>query len=423
MRGERNPAVQPATGAAVPVRDEGAWAEGARVPVVVLDAAPYSGLGIARSLGRLGVAVHGVHPAARTAAARSRYWATHHVWDFAAAPPQASVTWLLRLGRNLGGRPLLVPTSDAGSLFVAEHAPALAEAFRFPRPPPGLTHALASKGELYRLCRAHGIPTAETAFPRSHEDVERFARAARFPVMLKGIDTLALHARVGQRMQRVDDAQALLALYDAWATPGAPNLVVQEYLPGDCDQVWIFTGYFDAQARCLFGLTGQKLREYPPGRGVTSLGVCRHNPEVHALGVRFMAAVGYQGILDLDFKWDPRAGTYKALDANPRVGANFRIFVDRTGQDVVQALYRDLTGQPVPAPLPREGRKWLVEDFDCVSSTRYLRAGRIGPFGWLRSLRGVQETAWFAPDDPLPALARGRQGVGALLARARPRPR
>ena len=395
----------------------------ARVPVVVLDEAPYSGLGIARSLGRLGVRVHGVHPSAARPAARSRYWATHHVWDLAAAPAQASVEWLLRLGRSLRARPVLVPTSDAGALFIDAHADVLAEAFRFPRTPPGLTPALANKAQLYALCRAHGVPTAETALPRSRGDVERFAERARFPVMVKGVDTLALEARVGQRMQRVDTAPALLALWDAWAALGAPELLLQEYLPGDCDRVWIFTGYFDARSRCLFGLTGQKLREYPPDRGVTSLGVCRHNLEVCALATRFMEAVGFQGILDLDFKWDPRSSTYKALDANPRVGANFRTFVDRAGRDVVQALYLDLTGAPVAAAAPREGRKWMVEDFDCVSSARYARAGRLGPARWLRSLRGLQETAWFAADDPLPALARGRQGAGVLLARARPRPR
>jgi predicted ATP-grasp superfamily ATP-dependent carboligase len=50
----------------------------------------------------------------------------------------------------------------------------------------------------------------------------------------------------------------------------------------------------------------------------------------------------------------------------------------------------------------REGRKWLVESYDTISSVRYLRDGRLTLTDWVRSFREVDEAAWFAPDDPLP---------------------
>jgi predicted ATP-grasp superfamily ATP-dependent carboligase len=209
-----------------------------------------------------------------------------------------------------------------------------------------------------------------------------------------------------------------VSLYAAWETPEAPNLMLQEVIPGPCDRIWMLSAYFGADGQLLFAMTARKLREYPASGGVTCLGVCEHNPEVLALCQRFMGAVGYRGILDLDFKWDERTRTYKALDANPRVGANFRLFVDPRGNDVVRACYRELTGQGVPAPQPNEGRKWMVEDFDCAAALHYLRAGQLGLGGWLRSFRGLQETAWLAPDDPLPALARTGKVVAELLQRA-----
>src|SRR2546423_15711177 len=66
------------------------------VPVVVL-APGYHGHGIARSLGRLGVPVYGVHADPRSPAARSRYWRTKVIWNLAEARAGEQVTLLLRV--------------------------------------------------------------------------------------------------------------------------------------------------------------------------------------------------------------------------------------------------------------------------------------------------------------------------------------
>src|SRR5947209_15540260 len=91
------------------------------IPVVVL-APGYHGPGIARRLGRLGVPVYGVHADPRSPAARSRYWRDNFFWDTAKHCAEESVDWLLRLGRTLGSRPILIPTDDSSCLFVADHA-------------------------------------------------------------------------------------------------------------------------------------------------------------------------------------------------------------------------------------------------------------------------------------------------------------
>ena len=73
--------------------------------------------------------------------------------------------------------------------------------------------------------------------------------------------------------------------------------------------------------------------------------------------------------------------------------------------DVARALYLDVTGQTIQPSSPRYGRKWMVEDCDLVSSIRYYRNGELTVKDWLRSFRGVQETAFLSLRDPLPAIA------------------
>jgi D-aspartate ligase len=158
--------------------------------------------------------------------------------------------------------------------------------------------------------------------------------------------------------------------------------------------------------------------------------VCASNEMVEATTKRFMKAIGYRGIVDMGYRYDARDGQYKLLDVNPRIGATFRLFVGANGIDVARALYLDLTGQQVEMAGAREGRKWLVESYDTISSLRYLRDGRLTLTNWLRSFRGVNEGAWIALDDPLPFavmglrfLARSPQKLSKALARrARGRP-
>jgi D-aspartate ligase len=372
-------------------------------PVVVL-ASLISGHGIARSLGRLGIPVFGVYDS-RSVAVPSRYWKEILIWNFPNASPAATAAWLLELGRKIGSRPLLIPTTDHHCVFVSDYAALLNQEFRLAEQPTGLAASLSNKQLMYQLCHQHAIATPETFFPQNRDELLSILKHLRYPVAIKGVDSWALRQRNGVGVVVVNDAECLLQHYDRLETPGSPNLMLQAYVPGVADARWMFNGYFDERSMCLFGLTGKKLRQNPPAGGMTSLGECETNLLVARKTEEFMWKVGYRGLLDVDFIYDSSRGEYTLLDVNPRIGASFRLFVDARGMDVVRSAYLHLTGQPVPAAVPREGRKWIVENYDAVTSFKYWRKGELSALDWIRSFRGVEEGSWFAWDDPLPFLA------------------
>ena len=362
----------------------------------------HGALGIVRSLGRLGVPVYAVQEDRWAPMARSRYLRDKLLWMDAQARKEA-LPRLLRLGHALGGRAILIPTDDVGSIFVAEHARELEECYLFPRQDPALVRSLCSKKELYHLCRKFDVPAPETWFPTSRQEMLDLLEGAVFPLVLKAIDPWLLHRAT--RLASVviaKDADELLKWYDQMEDPRHPNLMVQEYIPGGPESVWMYNGYFNAHSESLVHFTGTKLRQHPPYTGMTTLGICSSNEVVEATTKRFLKAIGYRGIVDMGYRYDVRDGQYKLLDVNPRIGATFRLFVGTNGIDVARALHLDLTGQPVETAGAREGRRWLVENYDTISSLQYVRDGRLTPAAWLRSFRGVDEGAWFAFDDPLP---------------------
>jgi predicted ATP-grasp superfamily ATP-dependent carboligase len=264
---------------------------------------------------------------------------------------------------------------------------------------------------------AHSVPTPDVVFPGGVEDVVRFARDAAFPVMLKGMKGYQPEGRTGPKMVIVEHRDELVPLYLRLEDPAEPNFMLQEYIPGGESDVWMFNGYFDAASACLAGFTGRKLRQTPVHTGVTSLGVCEANDEVLDTTTRWMRELGYRGILDIGYRFDARDGRYKALDANPRIGATFRLFTARNGLDVARALYLDLTGQPVPASPQVDGRRWILESKDLQSAWHYRRDGKLTIRQWAASVRGVQEAAYFARDDMAPFVRTARRAL------SRPRPK
>ena len=373
--------------------------------VVVLKLEHYGSLGIVRSLGRMNIPVHGVDVHPDASAFLSRFCSGRFIWDIDNAPPEQSVEFLLDVGKRIGGNPLLIPTSDETALFVSENAGLLSERFLVQSPYPRLIRALCSKKEMYFLAQKHSVPTPRTLFPDSERDVMRYSEVGSFPVMLKGIHGSILEKKTGRKMAIVRTPRELLDAYIRMEDPSQPNLMLQEYIPGGEDSVWMFNGYFNQHGECLAAFTGRKLRQNPVYTGMTSLGVCLWNEELVKLVTSFARAIGYKGILDIDFRYDARDGMFKILDVNPRVGATFRLFLMENGLDVVRAFYRDATGQPVETAPLRHGRKWIVEDKDLLSSYHYYRDGTLSLPQWLSSFRHIEEAGYFALDDPLPCLA------------------
>lgn len=371
-------------------------------PVVVLSPHHHGALGIFRSLGRLGVPVYAVEDGRFSPPLRSRYCRGVFHWDVHTTTPQVSTTTLLRIADRFSQRPVLVPTDDTTAALIQEAAEDLQQAYRFPILPRGLMCSLSSKRSLFFLCREYGHPTPETVFPRSRSEVFRLLAKAVFPVVLKNVDDRTVLGQSKVPVHIAESADELLQYYDTLDSQQQQNVMLQEYIPGEADSVWMFNGYFNENSECLAAFTGRKLRQRPVSTGITTLGICLQNEAVERPIRTLLALLGYRGIVDIGCRFDARDGQYKLLDVNPRIGCTFRLFLDAHEMDVVRACYLDLTGQAVRAEPACEGRKWLVESLDLMTLPDQLRQRKLTFGQWLRSLRGVRETAWFDWSDLSP---------------------
>ena len=200
--------------------------------------------------------------------------------------------------------------------------------------------------------------------------------------------------------------------------------IIQEYIPPEHAEDWIFHGYCNAQAECMVKFTGRKYRSWPAQAGVTTFASAETNEELLDLGSKFLHAVGYSGIVDMDWRYDRRDKRFKLVDFNPRLGANFRLFITANEIDVVRAAHLDLTGREIPRGPQIDKRYLMIENLDLVSRL----VARSAPAKSTRQ-NSRTELAWFAVDDLAPfvimairfswqAAARISVLLGRLLKRA-----
>lgn len=362
----------------------------------------HGGVGAIRSLGRLGVPMYAITEDPYTPAASSRYLTRAFVWPTTGAEePGHLVEGLLRIGRRIGRPAVLIPTDEEAAVLIAEHQDDLAGPFLFPRVDPALPRRLASKQGLHELCVEHGVASPSAAFPESYEEIAAFADEARFPVVAKNREAFVRRRRPAVNgTTRIATREGLLTLARDWGE--RPGVILQEYLPREEAEDWIVHACFDADSAPLALFTGVKVRSWPPHAGMTANAYVVDNPELADLAARFIKQIGFSGIIDLDLRFDRRDGQYKLLDFNPRVGAQFRLFENESGVDVVRAMHLHLTGRPVPEGEQRAGHRYVVENIDLPALLAYRRSGYTTPHAPARA--SGTELAWFAGDDPLPFL-------------------
>jgi len=380
-----------------------------RVPVAVgFDG--YGALAVARTLGRLGVSVYLVAPEATSFSpvSSSRYWEEKVRWDFFDRSELESVGFFRELGDRLakkhGSRPIVLTPSDWLATFLERNGDHLIDHWRFPRSTSPVVERLLHKWEMHKLAIDHDIPAPITARPTSRAEVDEFVAETGFPVVVKPADPY-LPGRYSKGIAR--SRPELEHAIQETMSRASWNFVLQEYIPGGVENVWMCNGYFGRGDGHGVVFTGRKLRQLS-STATASLAVCASNDTVASQTYRFMTALGYRGCVGIGWRYDSRDGTYKVLDVNARVSSVFRLFAGANGLDVVRLCYRDLSGQPIGETSAQEGRKWLDErDIGAVLPSR--GEDRVSVRAWAGSLRGVQELHWLARDDLGP--------VGAWLSR------
>lgn len=362
----------------------------------------YQGLGIVRSLGRHGIPTCIIDD--EFSIARFSRFAKHAVRVAELRHPDASIEALLRTGRRLGLEGwVLYPTRDETVAAIATHRTRLSEFFRVPTPDWSITSWAVDKRNTYRLAHDVGIPIPRTWYPDSLHDLEDID--ARFPLVLKPAIKEKFIYATKAKAWRVDTREQLIERFqEASAITGRGEMMVQELIPGDGHHQLAYCAFVRG-GEAVASMVVRRWRQHPPEFGRASTFVATvDEPSVARLSEDFLAAMGYYGLIEIEYKRDARDATYKLLDVNARTWG-YHTLGPTAGIDFPYLLFRDQVGDPVPSQPPaRTGVRWVRLLTDLPTAAVEIRHGRVNWRTYLRSLRGVETEAVFSRHDPLPGL-------------------
>jgi predicted ATP-grasp superfamily ATP-dependent carboligase/peptidoglycan/xylan/chitin deacetylase (PgdA/CDA1 family) len=385
----------------------------------------YSGLGLARALGRHGVPVIALSPQRDAIGMNSRY-VTPMICPAAGKQEDAFLEFLECLGRRLGRRSVFFPTGDNTVLFLATHGEDLRDKYEFVVPEASLIRKVVRKDTIFRLCIKHGIATPNTIYPRNKEEMVDAVKQIGTPCIIKPVLSPLWWKRDvaeivnGGKVFRLETLDEAKRIYEKLA-PLTDEFIVQEIIPGEDKNLFYFVFYVDREGNPLVSFAGQKLRVTPAHYGSASYVKSIHDPNLEKTGLKLVEAIGYIGLGGIEFKLDPRDGSYKLIEFNARFGL-WDILATRCGIDLPWIAYRDALGLPVEKIQDyKTGVIWLSLARDLSAFRQYRSEGSLSLFQWLRSLTGKKYRATFAWDDPRPGISEAAtflRGKAAKLMRA-----
>lgn len=249
-----------------------------------------------------------------------------------------------------GTRPLLLlGGADPHIRFIARHAEKFGEHFTIPYVGEELLDRTTGKDAFYQLCRDLNVP-----FPRTivHDcapgtaDTSALgaalaAEGIEFPAIVKPSDGVAwgeAEFTGKKKVHTVASINELEHLVSKASQAGyTDTLVIQDLVPGGDSGMNIATFFSDQNQNVRFASCGNVIvEEHAPGAlGNSAAIIAKPNAELVQNGIRILNELGWTGFSMFDVKLDPRDGSYRFFELNPRLGRN-HFYISAAGHNVAR---------------------------------------------------------------------------------------
>lgn len=385
----------------------GSYSEGARLaqepPIgALVVGGDHPGLGIARSLGRRGIPVY-ILDDQYCISSFSKY-VTRVVKADDLLDERRTVDAVLEVGLRYNLRNwVLFPTRDETVATFSRNRAELSEFFRVTTGDWESVEWAWDKKKTYELAAALDIPCPRTFNLKGADELPSLYSS--LPLAIKPAIKENFFYATGAKAWRADTVEQLNHLYEKAARQIKPEeILIQEIIPGDGREQYSYCAFVQ-DGRPHSTLTARRARQHPRefGRAASYVETVEA-PEIEQLSERFLKRINYHGLVEIEFKRDPRDGKYKLLDVNARAWG-FHSIGSVCGVDFPYFLFADQMGLPVEPVRARAGVGWLRLLTDVPTAISDLAHGSLSLGAYFRSLRATRMESVFSWEDPFPSLA------------------
>jgi D-aspartate ligase len=363
----------------------------------------YQGLGIVRSLGRQGVPVCVVDN--EHSLSRFSKYTKHFVRADDLRDERKTIDLLLEVGKRLGLQGwVLYPTRDETVAALSRYRKELSAVFRVPTPDWNSVQWAWDKRNSYLLAQDLDIPVPVTVYPESVEQLQELSHLQPPFVVKPAIKEHFIYATRAKAWcaQSHEELKSLFLKASALVPRG--EVMVQELIPGGGSQQFSYCAFF-REGKPVGKMVARRRRQHPLQFGKASTYVETVDvPAIEELSERFLRAINYYGLVEVEYKLDPRDSKYKLLDVNARTWG-YHSLGEKAGFDFSYMLFSDQVGLPVASCQARPGVAWMRLTTDIPAACMAILAKEGDLKGYMQSLKACNTEAVFSMEDPLPGVA------------------
>jgi predicted ATP-grasp superfamily ATP-dependent carboligase len=361
----------------------------------------HPGLGIARSLGRRGIPVYVVDDQ-HSVSGFSRY-VERVIQAKDLLDERKTVHSILEIGHRYGLKGwVLFPTRDETVAAFSRYRSELESFFRVTTPEWDVVRWALDKRNAHTLALQLDIPTPQTWCNLKIGDLLNLRE--KLPLAVKPAIKENFFYSTGAKAWRADSVEQLQRLFEKASRLIDPEeIMLQEIVPGDGRQQFSYCAFF--RNGCAHSsMVARRGRQHPRefGRAATYVESV-DLPIVEELSERLLRAIDYYGLVEIEFKLDPRDGLYKLLDINARVWG-FHSLGAPAGVDFPYLLFADQIGESTKRCRGKAGVGWLRMITDVPTVLSEILRGQLDFSSYMRSLRHMQVESVFSSEDPFPSL-------------------
>lgn len=313
------------------------------------------------------------------------------------------IKFLIDISRNGFKGWVIYPTNDLGVRLLSQYKSQLENFYRIPTPSWEVTKYFYDKRFTYHLAEKIGIDFPKTWLVSSAEEIKILDLP--YPVIIKPAIQDRFYPYTKRKVFLATNRDELLKAYDKAARIIDPSeILIQEVIPGQPEFLFSLGAFFK-NGKLKAKLVAKRSRQHPMDFGNASTFVETVDiPEIESAGEKLLAAAGYYGLAEVEFKFDSRDRKYKLLEVNPRTWGWHSIGL-RAGVNFAHILYKDMLDEKIEINSFRQGVKWVRVITDLPTAVRELLKGNLKLKGFFNSLKGEKEFAVFSWSDLLPFIA------------------
>jgi len=214
---------------------------------------------------------------------------------------------------------LIIPTNDLQVKIVSQNREELNRYFTVSSDRWSVVEKCYNKINTYTIAKSLSIPMPSTVFPASKEELLSISESIPYPCIIKPAVMHTFYGKFKKKVFMCKDKKELLDNYTL-ATEAIPTseIMIQDIVPGSSNNEYS-SYFFYTEGRTFNYMAVRRKRQHPADFGNAATFIESVDIEIlKTQSEKLLKAIDYNGVCEVEYKYDSRDNSYKLLEINPR---------------------------------------------------------------------------------------------------------